>query len=95
MEEQYVDWNHPSLNGHDWVAVDEPNYTSVKVDQDGFFLSLPNEQGVGAFTVCPVIVAGVMWNSPEGCSGDMLVPSDAIIGPLPPWRESLRQRPKE
>ena len=36
---------------------------------------------------------GTGWWKETSCDGRVYVARDAIIGPLPPWRESLRKRP--
>ena len=77
----YIDWSKVP-DGYDWVAVDGPLF-------DG---TLGHTHVVGAFTVKPQCDPDC-WNSPRDNRDDMVLPDNAIIGPLPPWRESLRRRP--
>jgi hypothetical protein len=89
VTDDYIDWSKVP-EGYDWVAVDSPEETAKMISR---FQDLENNQGVGMFTEKPEIWRSRAWNSPDGNYDDTLVPSSAIIGPLPPWRESLRHRP--
>ena len=86
MDEQYVDWGKIP-EGYDWVAVDSGVNAGVRTVSEGPI--------VGMYTAEPTICFNSCWNSPDGNWDDRWVAPNVVIGPLPPWRESLRQRPKK
>ena len=73
----------------DWSKVPEEANAIVANDDGDMFLCFLE-------SLDPIPSNGY-WNMPPGDKSmflhDMDVPKDAIIGPLPPWRESLRKRP--
>lgn len=90
--DDYIDWSKVPA-GYDWVAVDSPGETSARIMM---YDSLPNKYGVGAYESRPNSIPeslGGFFSTADG--NDILVSQDAIIGPLPPWRESLRERPRK
>jgi hypothetical protein len=89
---QYVDWSKIP-EGYDWVAVDSKEETEYMVSKIGSEM-LPNSNGVGAYKMKPRIKEGLGGKHFNLGMDDILVPNDAIIGPLPPWRNSLMQRPR-
>jgi hypothetical protein len=74
---EYVDWNHPSLEGRLYVALDGDEGALARK--------------VVSYWERPTRYLGC-WQGPGGYKA---VPDDAIIGPLPPWDQSLRKRPEE
>ena len=79
-QSDYIDWSKvPVHRGPaDWPDID---YAFVDrtgcVNMQGYKPSINENEPGGWNTSVPI------WDAP----------SDAIIGPLPPWRESLRKRP--
>lgn len=82
-QDDYIDWRKVS-DGYDWIAM----------DADGTIC-----QFAGAAPVCGASMEGGrdMWyvhKDGKVWRENDILPTSAIIGPLPPWRESLRRRPK-
>ena len=87
--DDYIDWSKVP-KGYDWAAVDNPTETKRMLK---LFEGWPNNKGVGIYSEEPYIVRNTFWASTRGNPDDKLAPNAAIIGPLPPWRKSLRKRP--
>jgi len=64
-------------DGYDWVAVDDQPCGGLTA---------------WAWNKKPKIKMGSMYKDWQN-GGSLNLVDDAIIGPLPPWRESLRHRP--
>lgn len=77
--DDYIDWGKVP-EGWDWVYVGPPEENG-KV----FMADSPQEIRMGG--------AYESWMKKDGIGGWDKIPKSAIIGPLPPWRESLRHRP--
>ena len=75
--DDYIDWAMVP-KGYDWVAADD------KKSACGWICAFPSRPDGD--------LPGI-WR--VGHDGEEYIPlsADAIIGPLPPWRESLRHRP--
>jgi hypothetical protein len=78
--DDYIDWSKIP-DGYDWVCLSNTEHTHL----------------VKLFINEPRIEMGSMYEDWLDCTRYLArgYLSSAIIGPLPPWRESLRQRPKE
>lgn len=78
----YIDWSKIPA-GYDWVAVDGPNWVT---DNKVWAYDCDINDSM-------IIRPSESWSTASG-DGKVVDVSGAIIGPLPPWRESLRRRPK-
>lgn len=80
-KDDYIDWSKVP-KGFDWVAIDPPNGACPNVVWAYYDINGPKFTNAG-------------WRAPENTTftPPREVCSSAIIGPLPPWRESLRKRP--
>jgi len=77
--DDYIDWSKVP-EGYDWVAVDGED-----VYNDGILARCHEMK--------PEISEWGDYFIDDSGADDIAVRSSAIIGPLPPWRESLRHRP--
>ena len=80
-KDDYIDWSKVP-KGFDWVAIDPPNGACPNVVWAYYDINGPKFTNAG-------------WRAPENTTftPPREICSSAIIGPLPPWRESLRKRP--
>lgn len=76
--DDYLDWSKIP-EGRDWVAIDGEQVWSGSL--------------VRCYTMEPRISSVGEYYIDDSAEEDIPVPDNAIIGPLPPWRESLRRRP--
>jgi hypothetical protein len=77
----YIDWSKIPV-GYDYVAVDGPKWiTDTKV-----WAYKPDKN------ISIVFDKSQSWG-PENDQGIVISATNAVIGELPPWRESLRKRP--
>lgn len=80
-QNDYIDWSNPALDGFDLVAADSEIDSSLR--RVWAYKYSKND---------PMIIRCGHWMH-ESDAGDIeLVPDCAIIGPIPPWRESLCHR---
>jgi hypothetical protein len=77
---QYVDWSKIP-EGYDWACIGDPSY----------FIG---DAYVRIYTEKPKIAMFAMFEDWFTPSEKRFLPSEEmIIGPFPPWRDSLMQRP--
>jgi hypothetical protein len=75
--DDYIDWSKIP-DGRDWVAIDGEQVWAGSL--------------VRCYSMEPRISTMGNYHIDDSADEDTPVPSEAIIGPLPPWRESTRRR---
>lgn len=81
QKDDYIDWSKVP-EGYDWVAVDRNESIT-----DGVWAYNNDNKNIKM-----IIKDGCWMPKDDRCEVFRVDESDAIIGQLPPWRESLRRR---